>query len=126
MGVEFLLDSNVIIDLHGNFRLSDSLIQLLTTGRLFVSDISKIEVLGFSLSEEDEIKFRTFFNRVDLVEIDRSIVERSISVRKQKKIKLGDAIIAATALQHNLKLVTRNIRDFKGIGNLDLVDSGQS
>ncbi len=37
-------------------------------------------------------------------------------------LKLGDAIIAATALTHHLPLVTRNPSDFAGIPNLRLID----
>lgn len=41
-------------------------------------------------------------------------------LRQQKKMKLGDAIIAATAFTYNIPLVTRNQDDFKHIPGLDL------
>jgi predicted nucleic acid-binding protein len=42
--------------------------------------------------------------------------------RMYKKLKLGDAIIAATALEHNLALITRNIADFRNIAGLRVLD----
>jgi len=45
-----------------------------------------------------------------------------ISIRKIHRIKLPDAIIAATALVNGLELVTRNINDFKNIDGLNLIN----
>ena len=47
--------------------------------------------------------------------IDQEIAENVIDIRKQYRIKLPDAIIAATAKTDDLCLVTRNIEDFKNI-----------
>ena len=47
--------------------------------------------------------------------IDQEIAENAIDIRKQYRIKLPDAIIAATANTDDLCLVTRNIEDFKNI-----------
>ena len=43
-------------------------------------------------------------------------------LRRQRRMKLGDAIIAATALEIGAKLVTRNVDDFKHIAGLELID----
>ncbi len=54
--------------------------------------------------------------------VDENIADKAIELRKQTKIKLADAVIAATALQHNLKLATRNVDDFKMIEGLEVVN----
>jgi predicted nucleic acid-binding protein len=46
-------------------------------------------------------------------------VERTIQIRRKNRIKLPDAIIAATTLQNDLILVTSNISDFKNIKDLE-------
>ena len=50
------------------------------------------------------------------------IAERTISIRKSLRIKVPDAIIAATALEYSLQLVSRNEEDFAQIQDLKLVN----
>ncbi len=47
---------------------------------------------------------------------------RAFELKRRKKIKLADAVIAATALLNNLKLATRNVDDFKGIEGLEVLN----
>ena len=52
--------------------------------------------------------------------LTNSIIEHAIRLRQAKRISLGDAIIAATALEHSLTLWTVNTKDFVHIHGLDL------
>jgi predicted nucleic acid-binding protein len=54
------------------------------------------------------------------VKISEEIVSTAIRIRREKSIKLPDAVIAATCLVYNFTLVTRNQRDFKGIDRLNI------
>jgi toxin FitB len=54
------------------------------------------------------------------------IIDRAILVRKAKRIKVPDAIIAATALEKECSLITRNVEDFKGIAGLVVIDPHSS
>jgi predicted nucleic acid-binding protein len=47
--------------------------------------------------------------------LDQRIADIAITIRKKKRIKLPDAIIAATAISEGLYLVTRNVEDFHDI-----------
>ncbi|MCK4487516.1 MAG: PIN domain-containing protein [Desulfobacterales bacterium] len=47
-----------------------------------------------------------------LFDLDQPIFEKTIQLRRTRKMRLPDAIIAATASCHNLTLVTRNVSDF--------------
>jgi len=47
---------------------------------------------------------------------------QTIALRQSKKIKLGDAIIAATALVYGYTIVTRNVGGFKNIPSLMIID----
>ena len=124
MGLGLLIDSNVIIELHSN-KLDEARIQLLENNPVFCFDISKIEVLGFPLALVDETELRHFFNCLPSISLDDKIIEMSILIRKTNKIKLGDAIIAATALVSDPTLLTRNVTDFKRIEGLVVLDSHQ-
>lgn len=57
-----------------------------------------------------------------ILELSPEIVNQTILVRQQHKIKLPDAIIAATAIIYDFILITRNVSDFKGIKGLVIVD----
>lgn len=64
----------------------------------------------------------TFINYATILGLDNGVVDKTIAIRKSKKIKLPDAIIVATALVYNLTLVSRNIDDFNTIQGLNLID----
>ncbi len=61
-----------------------------------------------------------FVTSVTALPLSDEIAEKSIWVHKQQKIKLPDAIIAATALVHNLVIISRNTKDFKDIEGLEV------
>ena len=58
---------------------------------------------------------------LDVLPIDDRVIRQAISLRQTRKMSLGDALIAATALVYNLPLVIRNIRDFSGLVGLTLI-----
>lgn len=58
--------------------------------------------------------------------LDDEIIVGAIALRQQKKMSLGDAIIAATALFYGVPLVTRNTDDFEHIAALQLINLFES
>lgn len=50
------------------------------------------------------------------------IFDQAVYFRQQRKMSLGDSLIAATALIHQITLVTHNTQDFAWIDNLSLID----
>jgi toxin FitB len=61
----------------------------------------------------------------NILPIDETVISKTISIRQSKKIALGDAIIAATALTNGLILISRNIKDFENIAGLNVVNPYQ-
>jgi len=59
---------------------------------------------------------------VTVLPLDEPVIQQTILLRQQRRIKLPDAIIAATALAHGLPLITRNTADFQGILGLLVVN----
>ncbi len=84
-----------------------------------ISVISKIEALAFAPQTEAQKQFFQlvvdFVNNANVYALDDDIIEQTIEVRKTYKSKLPDAIIAATAMNNGLVLVSRNTKDFKTI-----------
>lgn len=86
-----------------------------------VSAISRVEVLGFhGLDEAERGHLEAFFAAAVVLPITDAVVEQAIALRQARRMSLGDAVIAATALVHGLILVTRNTSDFIWVPGLRL------
>lgn len=84
-----------------------------------ISIINRIEILGFKDCKTSTIDF---INQANVFELNREVAEKTIDLRKKHKIKLPDAIIAATSLAHEFTLVTGNTTDFQNIGRLKIIN----
>ena len=80
-----------------------------------------MEVLSFPFTNEEEQSVKKLLNKFEILDINSSIAEIAIKNRKIKKIKLPDNLIASTAMNYNLVLVTHNIKDFKPL-NISIID----
>ncbi|MDX1655057.1 MAG: type II toxin-antitoxin system VapC family toxin [Candidatus Competibacteraceae bacterium] len=122
--MRYLFDSNILI-YHFNNALSPLGRALLKEGLRHgaaMSVITRIECLGYPYPEEPLAKAQRLLDALVEIELDATVVARTIQLRRHRKIKIPDAIVAATALYLNLPLVTRNIRDFRGIEGLRLIN----
>ena len=78
-----------------------------------ISVISKMEFLGFPFSDKNKKNAIEFMSYASIKPLNDEIVKRVIEIRQLKRIKLPDAIIAATAMELSATLITRNIKYFK-------------
>ena len=102
--MKFLLDTNVVIYLLGG-RLRHSLPQ----GDFGVSIITEIELLSYpGLSQADEEIARGFLAEVVRHPLTDAVRDQTISLRKQFRLKLPDALIAATALDAGAILLSND------------------
>jgi len=120
----YLLDSNVIIGyLAARIPASGmEIISALVDQIPNISVISQIEVLRYNDTPENEAILNAFITSSVIYSLSPTVVQRTIELCRHSKIKLPDAIIAATALNENFILVTRNIEDFKHIPGLELLN----
>jgi predicted nucleic acid-binding protein len=116
-----LLDSNIII--YSAKREHAELRHFLNDNLYSVSAVSRIEVLGYHLLDEKEREYlEKFFKAAIVLRISDEVVTQALQLRQQRRMSLGDAIIAGTALANQLELVTRNVRDFSWIQGLRIVN----
>lgn len=114
-----LLDTNIVI--HACQPGGEWLAPWTTHPDAAIASVTRIEALGFaSISPEEEAAMLDFINASPSYPLDEGVIEQAIKLRQQKKMKFGDAIIAATALEYEIPLVTRNEDDFRHIIGLDL------
>ncbi len=121
---EYLIDTNSVIDYLGNKLPSSGkdLMDLIIDKKPIVSVISKIEVLGYNSPKEHYKVLEEFISDCTILNLNEEVVNVCIEIRKKYKTKLPDALIAATAIVHDLVLITRNISDFKNINELKTID----
>ncbi|SEO44039.1 hypothetical protein SAMN05192574_10896 [Mucilaginibacter gossypiicola] len=126
MGITYLWDSNTAIYfLQKQFPpVTEKLIEgLLTESLPTISAITEIELLCWkTTSDADRQLLADFINDVTIFELEKAVKLKTAEIRKTNRIKLPDAIIAATALVHELTLVTRNIKDFDQIRGLKVIN----
>ena len=122
MGTRYLLDTNAVIDFMGKKLPAKSQFFLseIIDDELNISAINKIELLGFSFVEQSLIDFVSF---AEIYPIDDQTIDMTIDLRKKHKIKLPDAIVAATAIINGFTVITHNIKDFQKITELQVIDS---
>jgi len=125
MGMNMLVDSNVIIDYVSNRipKKSAKQLDIYFNSNFSVSIISKIEVLGFNTQEYELEQLESFIQLSSIVYIDEAVADKTIEIRRMKRIKLPDAIIADTALVQNCILLSHNSTDFNKIEGLQVLDS---
>ncbi len=125
MGQRYILDTNTVIDYIGDKLPQDSAIVMdnLVNNELNISIIVRIETLGFNGEESEMQKLKDFLSLAKIYYVDDLIADKTIDLRKNyRKLKLGDAIIAATALANNLILISRNTKDFEDISGLTCIN----
>ncbi len=125
MGQRYLIDTNVISHLFSD--------KLPSNGKEFVKEIInrdfvisvavQIESLTYHDIPDKLPLIEEFLNLAVILPLDEKVTKKAIELRrKHRKLKLGDAIIAATALVHQLVLLTNNTRDFVNIKDLKVIN----
>jgi predicted nucleic acid-binding protein len=107
---QFLLDTNTMVDYVGDLlpRASIAWLDSVVDSAVAISVINQIEVLGFNPpnASTDLIPLEELVETVAICPLDLDVVQRTIALRKAHKIKLPDAIVAATAIAYELVLGT--------------------
>jgi predicted nucleic acid-binding protein len=119
---KYLIDSNPVIDFF-NGKLTEAGKNLIVAIDPAISVITHIELLSnknIPLKEWEQIQ--AFIQVATVYQLDDPVVEQTIILRQQHKIKTPDAVIAATALIYDFTLITRNLFDFKNIPGLNVID----
>ena len=126
MGIKYLWDTNTVIYyLQQQFPPSAEkfIDSTLPDSQPAISVITEIELLCWKTATEKDLEvLHNFIEDAWIFELEKDIKLKTAELRKAYKIKLPDAIIAATALAYDLTLITRNVSDFKNIDGLNMVN----
>ena len=114
----YLIDTNILI-----YHFADKIpaneadkIKSIFKKSLNISIVTKVEFLGWKNHTESGFKKAVkFIKHSNVIYNDKQIADKAIEIRRKRSIKLADALIAATALDGNYTLITRNVDDFKNL-----------
>jgi predicted nucleic acid-binding protein len=131
----YLLDSDWVVDNLADLPAAHELLDQLSPDGIAVSIITYLEAYeGVERSEDRqaaEARFQVFMRHVPVLPLSRAVARRCANLRhtlrgqgKRVDRRALDLLIAATALEHGLTLVTRNIEDYEDVPNLQLYRSG--
>jgi len=108
-GVKYLLDTNFIL---GMLKSTPEVLAILTTKGLLASQcafsaVTRMELLGYpDITVDEDALIRQRLAQFRYLAISPAVEEKAIQLRRIRRIKLPDALIAATALCHGLQLMT--------------------
>lgn len=108
-GTDWLLDTNMVIGMLKRYAPAVILAEdhNLAFERVAVSQITRMELLGFpALTSEEESTIRAFLKNCRVILIEEAIEQKAIHLRRCGFCKLPDAIIVATAMVYQAKLLT--------------------
>jgi predicted nucleic acid-binding protein len=115
--VSELFDTNILID-HLN-GIAKATRELKRSSHPAISVITWVEVMTGASSPAEEAMLRSFLLNFELLPLSGAVAERAAVLRRQRKLKMPDAIILATAEVAGRELVTRNVKDFpSGMGGV--------
>jgi predicted nucleic acid-binding protein len=119
----YLFDTNAVIDFCNN-KLPITAANFIEGLEPKISVITAIELFASTTITNTEKQILQEFSSIATVydNINVAIQTQTIALRQAHKIKLPDAIIAATALVYGLTVISRNVNDFKNIVGLKCIN----
>ena len=125
MGKRYLIDTN-IISKYSNDLISEEgclFLEDIFDTEILISFITRIEALVYNPSEASvQLTIRSILEASSELSMSKEILLKTVEIRKKAKIKLPDAVIAATAIIHNLTLLSDNDSDFLKVGELKYIN----
>lgn len=99
-----VLDTNIAL-----YFMGDKLAEPLPNGIYYVSVITEMELLSYhALQSTEEQKIKAFLKHINIIGLTPEIKTKAIYLRQTYKLKLPDAIIAATAILLKAKFITND------------------
>lgn len=120
----YLIDTNIISDYFSaslatrGLQFMDSVIDAVP----ILSVITQIELLCWKTDAVKEQRVKDFITDSEVLDITPDVIIHCVNIRRDKKVKTPDAIIAASAIANDYTLISNNDKDFKGIKGLKYIN----
>jgi len=116
-----LVDTCILIEI---LRGKSNLLKGIFDRNFAINSIVYMELLQGTRDKQGVAKLEKFLKRFDLIHIDKEISEKALKLiktySKSHGLIIADAMIAATAIEKDIELLTLNFKDFKFISGLKI------
>ncbi len=122
---KILLDTSILIDfIRRDNKENTLLVRFIKEGySLYVSILTHTEVYaGRSVWESTVVRQEAekLFSGMEIIPLEKEISTKAGEIKAFCRTTLTDAVIAATALVHDVALATLNVKDFEKIKGIRL------
>ena len=122
-GSKIFIDTNIVVYLLNG---DDTLATFLQDRTTYVSFITQLELLGYQdLTTSEEKCIKELLENCVIIDINPSIKQEVIELKRKYKIKLPDAIIMGSSLYIDLPVLTSD-NDFNKVDDLEVIYYDQS
>ncbi len=122
-----LCDTNVVIELFKGNKETIEIVENIGIESIALSSVTVMELCYGALNKRELNKIKKNINSLNIVQINTDISELAIRLvekfSKSHGLQIPDAIIAATTLSYEIELFTYNLKDFKYIDRLTLINN---
>lgn len=121
---QYLIDTNIVSHYFSadipaaGLEFMDNVIDAVPN----LSIITQIELLCWKNDAAKERKIKEFISDSVILDISSEVVKHCVNIRRNKKIKTPDAIIAATAITYGYTLLTDDETAFANIKSLKIMN----
>jgi predicted nucleic acid-binding protein len=107
--VKYLLDTTTAIDLFKGLEAVKPIKAMLQQAKTYISIVTRIEMLSFpQMTPEMERRISIFLKSVKIIPLTKKVEQNTILIRRSKRLKIPDAIIAASALSAKATIISRD------------------
>ena len=124
MDQKVCLDTDACIAIINKKGTYQDLLAKLLYSRVFISTITLFELFLRTINIEP---VENFIKDLEILDFDSTSARKASEIKKElqsagKEIEIRDLFIASTAIVHGCTLATMNIKDFKYIKDLKLLE----
>lgn len=119
-----LCDTNIFIEIYKGNNIVIEIFKNIGQNNVAISDVTCAELLYGARNKNELSLIRKDINNLLVLPISSPISTQAVKLVEQfslsHNLNLPDALIASTAMFHDLELYTLNLKDFKFLKNITL------
>lgn len=121
-----LCDTNIFIEIYRDNSQIIETVKQIGQGNIAVSDVTCAELLYGARNKKELQIIRKDLNKLTVLPIQSIISKLAVELVEKyfwsHKLSLPDALMTSTAITHGIKLYTLNLKDFRFLDEVKLVD----